>query len=115
MPTLELSEMGLSVLGAVPVGLGLFHRGTGSSIAEVNSDEAEAYRRVQGSLLFSLDQSDKSMVLVAGTRKNPHSATTVAANLAAAPPGRAGAPSWSAPTCVARACTIGSASTTTPG
>jgi capsular exopolysaccharide synthesis family protein len=81
--SLELSEMGLSILGSVPVGQGLFDHASGSAIAEVNSDEGEAYRRVQGSLLFNLDESDKSMVLVAGTN-NPHSSTTVAANLAVA-------------------------------
>ncbi|MEZ5230840.1 MAG: polysaccharide biosynthesis tyrosine autokinase, partial [Acidimicrobiales bacterium] len=81
--TLELSSMGLPLLGSVPVGKGLFKGGNGSAIAEINSEEGEAYRRVQGSLLFNLDQADKSMVLVAGTN-NPHSATTVAANLATA-------------------------------
>lgn len=81
--TLELSNMGLSLLGTVPVGKGSFKSGNGSAIAEINSEGGEAYRRVQGSLLFSLDQSDRSMVLVAGTN-NPHSSTTVAANLATA-------------------------------
>ncbi len=78
----ELSSMGVPLLGEVPVGGGLFRRDSESGIAELNSDSDEAYRRVQGSLLFSLDQSDKSVVLVAGTN-NPQSATTVAANLAA--------------------------------
>ncbi len=81
--SLELSGMGLAILGSVPVGRGLFDSESGSAIAEVNTDDGEAYRRVQGSLLFSLDRSDRSTVLVAGTN-NPHSATTVAANLAAA-------------------------------
>ena len=71
------------VLGEVPVGRGLFRRGNEVGIAEVNSPRGEAYRRVQGSLLFQLDQSDKSVVLVAGTN-NPQSATTVAANWAVA-------------------------------
>lgn len=79
----ELVSMGVGVLGEVPVGSGLFRRGGEAGIAEVNSLRGEAYRRVQGSLLFQLDQTDKSVVLVAGTN-NPQSATTVAANLAAA-------------------------------
>lgn len=81
--SLELSGMGLPLLGSVPVGKGSFRGGSGSAIAEINSEAGEAYRRVQGSLLFNLDQADKSMVLIAGTN-NPHSATTVAANLATA-------------------------------
>lgn len=79
----ELASMGVGVLGEVPVGSGLFRRGGEGGIAEVNSPRGEAYRRVQGSLLFQLDQSDKSVVLVAGTN-NPQSATTVAANMAVA-------------------------------
>ncbi len=80
---IELSSMGLPMLGSVPVGKGQFKGENGSAIAAINSEEGEAYRRVQGSLLFNLDQADKSMVLVAGTN-NPHSSTTVAANLATA-------------------------------
>ncbi len=79
----ELASMGVDVLGEVPVGSGLFRRGGEAGIAEVNSPRGEAYRRVQGSLLFQLDQTDKSVVLVAGTN-NPQSATTVAANMAVA-------------------------------
>jgi capsular exopolysaccharide synthesis family protein len=79
----ELASMGVAVLGDVPVGAGLFRRGGEAGLAQVNSSRGEAYRRVQGSLLFQLDQSDKSIVLVAGTN-NPQSATTVAANMAAA-------------------------------
>lgn len=79
----ELTAMGLQVLGTVPVGGGLFRGGTGPAIAELNSPAGEAYRRVQGSLLFNLDELDKSTLLVAGTN-NPHSASTVAANIATA-------------------------------
>ncbi len=79
----DISSLGLNVLGTVPVAGGLFRKGSGSAIAELNSPAGEAYRRVQGSLLFNLDQLDKSVLLVAGTN-NPHSATTVAANLAVA-------------------------------
>jgi len=81
--SLELSTMGVGVFGEVPVGAGIFRRGGESGIAEVNSDRGEAYRRLQGSLTFQLDQSDRSVVLVAGTN-NPQSATTVAANMAVA-------------------------------
>lgn len=81
--SVELSTMGVDVLGEVPVGAGLFRRGGEAGIAEVNSDRGEAYRRVQGSLTFQLDQQDRSVVLVAGTN-NPQSATTVAANMAVA-------------------------------
>lgn len=79
----ELSSMGVGVLGEVPVGSGLFRRGGENGIAEVNTERGEAYRRLQGSLTFQLDQSDRSVVMVAGTN-NPQSATTVAANLAVA-------------------------------
>lgn len=79
----ELASMGVGVLGEVPVGRGLFRRGAEVGVAEVNSARGEAYRRVQGSLSFQLDQGDKSVVLVTGTN-NPQSATTVAANLAVA-------------------------------
>ncbi len=81
--SMELSTMGVGVLGEVPVGAGLFRRGGEAGIAEVNSQRGEAYRRVQGSLTFQLDQSDRSVVLVTGTN-NPQSATTVAANMAVA-------------------------------
>lgn len=79
----ELTTMGVGVLGEVPVGAGLFRRGGEAGIAEVNSPRGEAYRRVQGSLTFQLDQTDRSVVLVTGTN-NPQSATTVAANMAVA-------------------------------
>lgn len=82
-PSTELVSMGLPMLGSVPVGRGVFLRGGASAIASVDEDAAEQYRRVQTSLLFNLDQNDKSVILVAGTN-NPHSATTVAANLAVA-------------------------------
>ena len=79
----ELTQMDLAPMGSVPVGRGIFRLGTDQAIAELNSEAGEAYRRVQGSLLFNLDQSDKTVVLVTGTN-NPHSTTTVAANLATA-------------------------------
>lgn len=81
--SMELSTMGVGVLGEVPVGAGIFRRGGEAGIAEVNSARGEAYRRVQGSLTFQLDQSDRSVVLVTGTN-NPQSSTTVAANMAVA-------------------------------
>ncbi len=80
-PGVELASMGLPMLGTVPVGRGVFRRGSETAIAGIGEDSAEQYRRVQTSLLFQLDQSDRSVVLIAGTN-NPHSATTVAANLA---------------------------------
>ncbi len=79
----SLDSLGVPILGGIPGGSGAFRKGNGSSIVGINSKESEAYRRVQGSLLFNLDQLDKSMVLVAGTN-NPHSSTTIAANLAVA-------------------------------
>lgn len=82
-PSVELSSMGMRILGDVPVGGGLFRKEADEGLAAINSESAEAYRRVQGSLLFNLDQADKSVILVAGTN-NPQSATTVAANLAVA-------------------------------
>ncbi len=79
----ELSSLGVRAFGEVPIEGGLFRKDGPSSIVAVNSQPGEAYRRVQGSMLFNLDQTDKSVVLIAGTN-NPQSATTVAANLAAA-------------------------------
>lgn len=81
--SLELADMDLRPMGSVPVGGGFFRLGGDVAIADQNSDAGEAYRRVQGSLLFSLDEADKSLVLVTGTN-NPQSTTTVAANMAAA-------------------------------
>ncbi len=79
----ELNRMGLQPLGEVPVGRGLFKGDSGSVIADFGSQTSEAYRRVQGSLRFNLDKADKSVVMVTGTN-NPHSTSTVAANLAVA-------------------------------
>ena len=79
----ELSTMGVGVFGEVPVGAGIFRRGGEAGIAEVNSARGEAYRRLQGSLTFQLDQTDRSVVLVTGAN-NPQSTTTVAANMAVA-------------------------------
>ncbi len=79
----EVGELGLDVLGSVPVGRGRYSPSQGPAIADLTSPVGEAYRRLQGSLLFALDRSDRSVVLVAGTN-NPHSSTTVAANLAVA-------------------------------
>ncbi len=79
----ELASMGLRPLGTVPLRGGWSSLGPGATLVESHGDAGEAYRRVQGSLLFALDESDKSMVLVAGTN-NPQTSTAVAANLAAA-------------------------------
>lgn len=81
--TTELSQMELRPLGTVPVGRGFSKLGGDMALAQPSSDAGEAYRRLQGSMLFNLDQADKSVVLVTGTN-NPQSTTTVAANLAAA-------------------------------
>ena len=77
----ELTGMGLNVFGSVPA----VSRKAGRDVAlfAVDDSGTEAYRRVQGGLLFELDRADKSVVLVAGT-KNAGSATTVAANIAIA-------------------------------
>lgn len=79
----ELTRMGLNPIGSVPVGGGKFKSGSGSAIAEFGSQTSESYRRVQGSLLFNLDDADMSIIMVTGTN-NPQSTTTVAANLAVA-------------------------------
>lgn len=79
----ELEQMGLNPVGGVPVGRGFFKLGHGTAIAEFGSDTSDAYRRVQGSLLFNLDDQDKSIIMVSGA-DNPQSTTTVAANLAVA-------------------------------
>ncbi len=79
----ELTRLGLRPVGEVPVGRGMFKGGSGSVIAEFGSPISESYRRVQGSLMFNLDKADKSLIMVSGV-DNPHSTTTVAANLAVA-------------------------------
>ncbi len=79
----EVGELGLDVIGSVPVGRGRYSPSQGPAIADMTTPVGEAYRRLQGSLLFALDRSDRSVVLVTGPN-NPHSSTTVAANLAVA-------------------------------
>ena len=81
-PRAELSGMGLNVFGSVPV-KPAGSQGRGVALFPVDDAGTEAYRRVQGGLLFDLDNADKSVVLIAGT-KDAASATTVAANLAIA-------------------------------
>jgi capsular exopolysaccharide synthesis family protein len=56
--------------------------GAGSRLYPVNTAAGDAYRRLQGTLLFSLDRENRSVVLVAGV-SNAAPATAVAANLAA--------------------------------
>lgn len=78
----ELSGMGLNVFGSVPI-QPKGREGRGVALFPVDDAGTEAYRRVQGGLLFDLDNADKSVVLVAGTTEGGP-ATTVAANLAIA-------------------------------
>lgn len=81
-PRAELSGMGLNVFGSVPI-QAKGQEGRGVALFPVDDAGTEAYRRVQGGLLFDLDNADKSVVLVAGTTDGT-AATTVAANLAIA-------------------------------
>lgn len=85
----ELGALGLPLLGHAPVALArtgwrFANPGDGGSAGQVypsNSPAGDAYRRLQGSLVFTLDNQGKSVVLVAGV-DNATAATTVAANLA---------------------------------
>lgn len=81
----ELGALGVPMLGAAPVSR-TADKGQGASGAgrlfPVNTSGGDAYRRLQGSLVFNLDSENKSTVLVAGVKKaNP--ATSVAANVGA--------------------------------
>jgi capsular exopolysaccharide synthesis family protein len=80
----ELSALGVPMLGSAPVGRVASGPGVGadSKLYPVNTSGGDAYRRLHGTLLFNLDSESKSVVLVAGV-KNAPAATSVAANVAA--------------------------------
>ncbi len=81
----ELGALGAPMLGTAPVAEVTQSGGVeiiGSRVFPVNSDGSEAYRRLHGTLLFTLDSDGKSVVLVAGINE-PAAATAVAANVAA--------------------------------
>jgi len=76
----ELEALGVPVLGTAPV-----HSKQSASRISLfanNSPGADAYRRVQGSLMFNLQQENKSLIVVAGI-KNGKASAFVTANLAA--------------------------------
>ena len=75
----EIAELGVPVLGTAPVKL---RSGSGLSVYPSNSVSADSYRRVQATMLFNLDQEEKSLVVVSGV-KNSRVSGFVAANLAA--------------------------------
>ncbi len=77
----ELSALGVPVLGNAPVAA---KRGTlvdSGGVYSSSSPAGDAYRRLQGSLLFTLEHDSRSVVLVAGV-SSAAAATTVAANVA---------------------------------
>lgn len=88
----ELNALGVPLLGTAPVafrgtaGGGAPLAGSGSAtsslsrVYSVNTPAGDAYRRLQGSLVFNLDRASKSVVLVAGVN-NSSAATVVAANV----------------------------------
>jgi capsular exopolysaccharide synthesis family protein len=84
----ELGALGVPLLGTAPVRRRPAPAGEGgegtvaSRLYPVNTAGGDAYRRLQGTLLFSLDRENRSVVLVAGV-SSASAATTVAANLAA--------------------------------
>jgi capsular exopolysaccharide synthesis family protein len=79
----ELTALGVPMLGTAPVRRWPTGAGDGSSrLYPVNTTGGDVYRRLQGTLLFSLDRENRSVVLVAGVN-NAVAATGVAANLAA--------------------------------
>ncbi len=79
----ELGALGVPMLGAAPVARSGDNASTGASrLYPLNTSGGDAYRRLQGSLVFNLDSENKSTVLVAGVKK-AHPATSVAANVGA--------------------------------
>ncbi|MFV0257220.1 MAG: hypothetical protein ACK5PP_02060 [Acidimicrobiales bacterium] len=92
----ELAALGVPMLGTAPVRAGrsavapeLVGVGGGGGRGEqparlFGSDTAagDAYRRIQSTLAFSLEQTDKTVIVVAGVTE-PAPPTSVAANLAA--------------------------------
>ncbi len=78
-PEAELAAIGAPLLGTAPVS---GKRKSGMSLFATNTSGGDAYRRVQGSLSFNLDEDNKSLVLVAGVEKGT-STPFVASNLAA--------------------------------
>ncbi|MEM7341622.1 MAG: polysaccharide biosynthesis tyrosine autokinase [Actinomycetota bacterium] len=79
----ELSALGVPLLGEAPVGR-IQPGATGGSpskIFPVNTTGGDAYRRLQGTVLFNLDRENRSLILVAGVTST-QAATSVAANLA---------------------------------
>lgn len=79
----ELGALGIPMLGTAPVVRKQHAKGAGSAqLYPVNTAGSDAYRRLQGSLLFNLDSENKSVVLVTGV-SDAASATSVATNVAA--------------------------------
>ncbi|MDH4365585.1 MAG: polysaccharide biosynthesis tyrosine autokinase, partial [Acidimicrobiia bacterium] len=77
----ELSALGVPVLGNAPVAAKRGGLPGSTGVYPVNSPAGDAYRRLQGSLLFTLEHDSRSVVLVAGVT-SAAAATTVAANVA---------------------------------
>lgn len=77
----ELNALGVPVLGNAPVAAKRGSRAGSTGVYPVNSPAGDAYRRLQGSLLFTLEHDSRSVVLVAGVT-SAAAATTVAANVA---------------------------------
>lgn len=79
----ELGALGVPMLGSAPVARSTEKGTTGADrLYPVNTAGGDAYRRLQGSLVFNLDSENKSTVLVAGVKK-AQPATFVAANVGA--------------------------------
>ena len=80
----ELSALGVPMLGTAPVGRNQSRKSEANSskLYPVDTRGSDAYRRLHRTLLFNLDSEDKSVVLVAGVRK-ASAGTSVAANIGA--------------------------------
>ena len=78
----ELGALGVPLLGTAPVVRKKLAKGATSRLYPINTPGSDAYRRLQGSLLFNLDSEAKTVVLVAGVL-SADSATGVAANISA--------------------------------
>ena len=78
----ELAALGVPMLGSAPVSN---KSRSGIALFANNSSGADAYRRVQGTLMFNLDKENKSTILVAGIKSSKSSrfvATNIAASIA---------------------------------
>jgi len=78
----EIAALGVPMLGTAPA-MVKAPRGARSALFGETTPAGDAYRRLQSTLSFNLESSDKRLIVVAGVSR-PGTSTSVAANLAAA-------------------------------